>query len=206
MDPREVRSRKRLRMALFTLLQQKPIDSIPVAEIVETADVTLPTLYRHYADKFDLLQDIIQNIPEFYGENVIPGRFPISSLFDPSAPPPIMGLVRFIEQNRAAFKHMLQLPASHVFLRSSYVTAKQVVLIDTPAFTEVEVELIVATILGSIYQWLILDQDDSAVELANRIHKQSIYGVLMLRDENDDLRQQLIARYAPSAPPTSADD
>ena len=45
----------RLKSALMEVLQTKKIDDITVQELLDRADVSRPTFYRHYCDKYDLL-------------------------------------------------------------------------------------------------------------------------------------------------------
>lgn len=53
---RSVRNtKKRLKEALLSLLQDKPINEISVTELSELADVNRGTFYFHYADVYDML-------------------------------------------------------------------------------------------------------------------------------------------------------
>ena len=56
---RSVRNTKRrLREALLTLLQKKPVNEISVKELSELADVNRGTFYFHYSDVYDMLYQI----------------------------------------------------------------------------------------------------------------------------------------------------
>ena len=53
---RSVRNtKKRLKEALLTLLQKKPVNEISVTELSELADVNRGTFYFHYTDVYDIL-------------------------------------------------------------------------------------------------------------------------------------------------------
>jgi AcrR family transcriptional regulator len=54
-DRRIRRTRERLGDALIALIQEKPLDSITVQEVLDRADVGRSTFYVHYRDKDDLL-------------------------------------------------------------------------------------------------------------------------------------------------------
>lgn len=55
MDPRQLRTRHRLRETMYRLAAGKPIDQITVAEVAREAGVTRDTVYRHGADPVRLL-------------------------------------------------------------------------------------------------------------------------------------------------------
>lgn len=56
---RSVRNtKKKLRNALLTLMQEKPVGEITVKELTELADVNRGTFYFHYSDIFSLLHQI----------------------------------------------------------------------------------------------------------------------------------------------------
>ena len=60
-DPRIQRTRQMLTGALERLLQSKSIEEISVADIAQEATVNRATFYDHYADKFHLLQGLVES-------------------------------------------------------------------------------------------------------------------------------------------------
>ena len=60
-DRRVRRTKKLLKHSLFELLHEKKWEHISVKDITERADINRATFYQHYNDKYDLLQ---QNVDE----------------------------------------------------------------------------------------------------------------------------------------------
>lgn len=56
--------------ALMRLLETESFACISVKDIVETADYNRTTFYNHYYDKFDLLDDITQELLDGFAESV----------------------------------------------------------------------------------------------------------------------------------------
>lgn len=59
MDPRQRRTRTKLRSTVLRLAAEKPIAQVTVAEIARDACVTRDTVYRHGADPVTLLADFL---------------------------------------------------------------------------------------------------------------------------------------------------
>jgi AcrR family transcriptional regulator len=51
-----------LRESLITLLEHKPIERITIKEICADADINRATFYAHYADQYDLLKQIEEDL------------------------------------------------------------------------------------------------------------------------------------------------
>ena len=61
-DARIIKTRRGLRESLVKIMENKPFDKISVSEICSEALVNRMTFYKHYNDKYDLLNDIILDI------------------------------------------------------------------------------------------------------------------------------------------------
>ena len=69
MDSRSARRTKHLfKDALLRLLETESFAYISVKDIVETADFNRTTFYNHYIDKFDLLDDVTQDLLDEFGD------------------------------------------------------------------------------------------------------------------------------------------
>ncbi|MBC1569748.1 TetR/AcrR family transcriptional regulator [Listeria sp. FSL L7-1425] len=62
MDRRVKKTKKAFNQALFSLLDQKPFHQITITDIVTEADVNRGTFYKHYRDKEELLDSIVEEI------------------------------------------------------------------------------------------------------------------------------------------------
>ncbi|MGC0249670.1 TetR/AcrR family transcriptional regulator [Pseudactinotalea sp. Z1748] len=62
MDPRIARTRRSLRQALLGLARGRDFEEISVADIAESAGINRSTFYQHYADKSELLVDVLDAI------------------------------------------------------------------------------------------------------------------------------------------------
>ncbi len=60
LDPRIIRTRRLIEDAFFDLYQTKRIKDITVRDIATAAGVNRATFYRHYQDKFDLYDAVVQ--------------------------------------------------------------------------------------------------------------------------------------------------
>ncbi len=63
MEDRRIRKTKRnAKQTLVRLLGTKNFDQITVTELCEAADMSRITFYTHYADKYELVEDIFQDL------------------------------------------------------------------------------------------------------------------------------------------------
>lgn len=73
-EPEEVRrvnARKLLREAAYGIVEQKPIESVTVAQILREAEVSKQTFYRYYQDKYALVNEIYYDL---FDRDVIDAR------------------------------------------------------------------------------------------------------------------------------------
>jgi len=55
-NPQFLRTDKAIRQALITLLKSKPFEKITVQDILDETPVTRSTFYKHYHDKYEILE------------------------------------------------------------------------------------------------------------------------------------------------------
>lgn len=61
-DKRVKKTKKYLKDALISLLDEEPFEQITVTQICNKSDISRITFYTHYADKYDLVEDIFQDM------------------------------------------------------------------------------------------------------------------------------------------------
>lgn len=74
MDRRIQKSKQAIMDALIKLMSEKDFEGITINEIAETANVNRGTVYLHYVDKFDLLNQCIDIHLNQLLESCIPGE------------------------------------------------------------------------------------------------------------------------------------
>ncbi|MFD4704142.1 TetR/AcrR family transcriptional regulator [Gottfriedia sp. NPDC058432] len=88
MDKRIRKSKKAIEDALISLMAENDFESITINSIAEKADVNRGTIYLHYKDKFDLLEQCIEReikelliscLPE--GSGSFPSKTPLLRTF-----------------------------------------------------------------------------------------------------------------------------
>ena len=67
-DRRVVLTKKLLKDALISLMKGKPLHSISIKKLCETADVNRSTFYNHYETQFDLYDDILTDVSSDIGD------------------------------------------------------------------------------------------------------------------------------------------
>lgn len=93
-DPRIQRTRKLLQDAFIELADERGFDAITVGDIVKRANVNRATFYRHYEDKYVLLEQIFhETINQFASDLGPPGQ--VAKSINPQNPPERW--VRFFE-------------------------------------------------------------------------------------------------------------
>jgi AcrR family transcriptional regulator len=93
-DLRVRRTRKLLQQALIELTIEKGFAAVTVQDIAERAMVNRTTFYRHYLDKYDLLDQYMNDVYELTASQEELSR---ARLHDPALEPPPVGLVSLLE-------------------------------------------------------------------------------------------------------------
>ena len=165
-NPRDSRLRytkKCLYDSFLGFLAEKPVSEITVIEICERAGVSRKTFYKYYADPFDLLRCMQDDLFEDY-RDTLEGQTPEASQIAPM-------LIRFVDDNRVLVKAVFENRGEGNFvdrilddLYDMYAQAWGQV---NPALTAEEVEtlfyFVVSGLFGLVRHWL-FDHPDMPVE------------------------------------------
>lgn len=88
-DPRIKRTLNLIRDALISLIDEKGFDHITVQDITERAEINRATFYRHYQDKYDLLDKIVDEIlDQFQSAFQLPSDFEVQHFVKDYDTPP----------------------------------------------------------------------------------------------------------------------
>ncbi len=60
-DPRVIRTHKQINEAFIKLLKTKALDEFSVTDIAKEAQVNRSTFYSHYYDKYDVLEEVVND-------------------------------------------------------------------------------------------------------------------------------------------------
>ena len=160
-DPRVLRTRRLLRQALVELVAEQDFESITVQDITDRATLNRATLYLHYQDKYDLLEDVFHQM--------IAGLIPL--------PPPqitdqdrfnaiqqVKGIVAHIAEHDAFYRAMLGQRGVPAFISemrtyieeviSAWVSALQPDSSQQTVHTDVVLSFYASACLGVIVWWL----------------------------------------------------
>lgn len=151
MDRRQKRTRKQLQKALIHLMHGQSYDEIRVLDIVEVADIALPTFYRHYENKLALLKDIVEYTVEHVELGQANIKLNMESLLDLNQPSPILPLTQLLYSNRVFFRRLLTTPHSHHIMQIALERFTAKIHVDTPEWESHEVDLIASILFGCLY-------------------------------------------------------
>jgi AcrR family transcriptional regulator len=109
-DPRVQRTRKLLQQAFMELTVEKGFEALTVRDITQRAMMNRSTFYRHYLDKYDLLE---QYMDELYV--MFQGRGGVAELKPHEAPSNLVDLLKHIQQFADFYRVMLTAKTDHFF-------------------------------------------------------------------------------------------
>jgi len=111
-DPRVRRTRELIRGALVELIEDKGFGKITIGDIAERAKVNRVTFYKHYKNKYDLVERVFEEAFEELAEemNFTFGKFTskakLSDFFE-DTPQPMINLFNYFSDNARLFRAML---------------------------------------------------------------------------------------------------
>lgn len=172
-DKRSVKTKRVIKEAFFSLLKEKPLNKITVAELSRLADLGRGTFYLHYHDVYDLYEqiekDLFYNLDQFF------------NLSDPYCNPEnfinlVDTVTKYISANKELFL-LLFCPSesrSNLQKLKNFFIEKFLTQEDTPAMSEfsfTEILFAVSGSIGILEQWLNDDLRMPAEEIATMLHQ-----------------------------------
>ncbi len=182
-DLRVRRTRKLLQQAFIECTVEKGFTALTVRDITERAMVNRSTFYRHYLDKYDLLE---QYMNEMYA--LLEDREGIAQSHPPEAPSGLIDLLKLIQQNADFYRVMLGVKGDPLFVQRfgqktekrflSYfnqVFPERVSELDAPPL-DLRFNIIASAGCGAIVWWLEQERPCPPEQLAHWLN-QLIYDI-----------------------------
>lgn len=105
-DLRVRRTRKMLQEALIELTVEKGFAAVTVRDITERAMVNRSTFYRHYVDKYDLLEQYMTSLGEMVGDAAVAAE-KASPTTSEKVPSGLLVLVKHVQEYADFYRIML---------------------------------------------------------------------------------------------------
>ena len=175
-DLRVVKTKQALHNALMTLLSEKPLENISIAEICRVANINRGTFYLHYEQKEGLFEEYFQEIMEdLYNSYEEPYRA-VTTLDKNQLDPNTIRIFHHIEHfkmfYRIVFSKNVPLTYYYMLFDGIYSLLKRDITAQHKLHDEIAIDYYSAyqanAIIGLIIQWYRQDFADSV----NTLNKQ----------------------------------
>ncbi|GCE07104.1 TetR/AcrR family transcriptional regulator [Dictyobacter aurantiacus] len=115
---RAQRTHKLLREALVELLSEQHFESITVGELAQRAMINRATFYRHYLDKYDLVEKIFEEAAYELNSTIGPPRVGLDGIDGDQPPEAWVAFFEHVAQHRRLYGALLGKNGSSWFTRS----------------------------------------------------------------------------------------
>jgi AcrR family transcriptional regulator len=174
-DLRVQRTRKLLQRALFELAVEKGFAAVTVRDIAKRAMVNRSTFYRHYLDKYELLNQYLDELQALVSEAALLAEN-ASQRASESVPAGLLVLVKHVQEYADFYRAMLGQNGDQIFThRFRQMSEKRYRYLfsrfgDTPDLSapplDLKLNYISCAAVGAILWWLEHDQPSTAEQLA----------------------------------------
>jgi len=176
-DLRVIKTKQALHNALMTLLSEKPLENISIAEICRVANVNRGTFYLHYKQKEGLFEEYFQEIMEdlynSYEEPYRAVRTLDKNQLDPNTIRIFHHIERFKMFYRIVFSKNVPLTYYYMLFDGIYSLLKRDTIAQHKLHDEIAIDYYSAyqanAIIGLIIQWYRNDFADSVSTLNKQL-------------------------------------
>lgn len=150
MDRRVEKTKKAIFHAFIDLLKKKDFEHLSITEIAETADINRVTIYKHYLDKYDILEQCIDYHLAPFLENCNQ-----DAVYEVT-----YHAFEYLYQNRTALKLLLKAAGAGVLHEKFAAAFKKRAYLHEFAqggnelYTEIKTQFFVSAIAGVFEWWL----------------------------------------------------
>lgn len=122
-EDRRIRLTKQaIRESLIELMQEYPISKISVKMLCEAADINRSTFYAHYADQYDLLRQVQQEVMEGFTQQIFASHLTAGS---EQAVSMLVQILDYAKNNAELFMLLMNEEGDGDFRRSLIIIAQQ---------------------------------------------------------------------------------
>ncbi|MHB2077930.1 TetR/AcrR family transcriptional regulator [Aerococcus mictus] len=181
---RQTNSQKKIKEAFIQLSQEKGFDSLTVTDIARQANINRGTFYRHYIDKYDLLEQLKENIIKNLQEIFSYDRYPNHKDSDQGLIPQqaILRAIDYLQDNFPLIATLASSNGEPNFMVDVKTIIKDLVtsrIRKKPSFTlstgdlpkEYALEILLSSVTSVINLWIQRGGQESPEEVANIIAK-----------------------------------
>ncbi|KOP80764.1 TetR family transcriptional regulator [Lysinibacillus sp. FJAT-14745] len=174
-------TKQAIKNALIIQIEEVGFERVTVKNLASTANINRGTFYLHYKDKFEVMEDLQQeliNELESYVKNVQPLEA-FQTLKTGQFYPPFVEVIKCFKEHATAFRVILGEQGSPGFSKrlkevfSNQILDRLSVIgeeLQDPEFRQYLQAFLASAILGIIQEWLDRGNEDLSVEELAKIH------------------------------------
>lgn len=204
-DRRTLRTKKTLKEAFTSLLEEKGFNNLTITDITLRADINRGTFYLHYMDKYDLLEQIenelFEDLKEYLAQSAV-GDIQNITTYD--KPVPFVTKLFEYMKNNGRFMKVILSPNGDPYFQSKLKSFMQVNLFANEEIARIIlgsmlipqnyfISYIISAHIGVVQQWLEDNDGRSPEEMALILSKMfllgpaGVAGIRIKRDEKSSL-------------------
>ncbi|RCX19715.1 TetR family transcriptional regulator [Fontibacillus phaseoli] len=173
MDRRIMRTRQAIMEAFIGLLGEQGFEKITIHEIADRANVNRGTVYLHFTDKFDLLEQCIETYLQFLYESCQPDGDPNWV----SAKTQLLRTFEFLEQHTSVYSILLTSKGVPAFRNRMMAMVERGIGENTRScglyagvHPEILGQFLSSAIAGLVEWWILQSMPYSPAEMVEQLH------------------------------------
>jgi AcrR family transcriptional regulator len=179
LDQRVRLTRRLLKDALITLMQEQHISKISIRRLCEVAGINRGTFYAHYSDQYDLLhqleQEAIDNLKRYLENQEYPENQPVSAQI-------LTVILEYVKENASLFRMLLSENCDIAFQQDIMELAQIITFSPEPAVDARTLEYItiygISGCITMLQKWLGEGVKESPAEISELIMQVLYRGVI----------------------------
>ena len=184
-NPQFLRTDKAIKQALITLLKIKPFEKITVQDILDETPVTRSTFYKHYHDKYEIVERMQD---EYFASQmelrIAAHKYP--QLFTPA-------LVSQSKQNNELLEALLKVHTEKVDIRQALAQQSAQYYLSTASSPTADIEAEIFSQAVTAFQLSFPNSEEFSFEYMHNLYI-SVFMKLLGIPEDEELRKTLLKK------------